>query len=36
VLGVDGTPTFFINGAMLTGGAEFKDFETAIKPHLKS
>jgi protein-disulfide isomerase len=34
VLQVDGTPTFFVNGTMLTGGAEFKDFEAAIKPHL--
>jgi protein-disulfide isomerase len=36
VLKVDSTPTFFINGTMLREGAEFENFETAIKPHLKS
>jgi protein-disulfide isomerase len=36
VLKVDSTPTFFINGTMLREGAEFENFETAIKPYLKS
>jgi protein-disulfide isomerase len=36
VLKVDGTPTFFINGAMLKGAPSFEAFDKRIKSLLKS
>jgi protein-disulfide isomerase len=36
VLKVDGTPTFFINGETIVGEAPFEEFESKIKPLLKS
>jgi protein-disulfide isomerase len=36
VLKVDGTPTFFINGAMLKGARSFEAFDKRIKSLLKS
>ena len=33
---VDSTPTFFVNGAKLKGGATFEDFKKLIDPNLKS
>lgn len=33
---VDSTPTFFINGTRLKGGASFEDFKKLIDPNLKS
>jgi protein-disulfide isomerase len=35
VLKIPGTPTFFINGAMLEGVPSFEEFEKTIKPLLK-
>jgi protein-disulfide isomerase len=35
-LKVDGTPTFFINGEAIVGEAPFEEFESKIKPLLKS
>jgi protein-disulfide isomerase len=35
-LKVDGTPTFFINGETIVGGAPFEEFENKIKLLLKS
>jgi protein-disulfide isomerase len=35
-LKVNSTPTFFVNGTMLKGGASFEDFEKLIRPNLKS
>jgi protein-disulfide isomerase len=35
-LKVDGTPTFFINGEIIVGEAPFEEFESKIKPLLKS
>ena len=34
--GVSSTPTFFINGKKLTGGASLEDFDKAFAPILKS
>ena len=34
--GVNGTPTFFVNGVKQKGGHELKDFDDAIAPFLKS
>jgi len=36
VLKIPGTPTFFLNGAMVEGVPSFEEFETKIKPLLKS
>ena len=36
VLKVDGTPTFFMNGEMIAGGAEFATFDRRIKSLLKT
>ncbi len=36
VLKVDGTPTFFINGEMVVGGAAFETFDRRIKSLLKT
>jgi protein-disulfide isomerase len=36
VLKVPGTPTFFINGEEVVGALEFEEFESKIKPLLKS
>jgi protein-disulfide isomerase len=36
VLKIPGTPTFFLNGAMIKGVPSFEDLETQIKPLLKS
>ena len=36
VLKIPGTPTFFLNGAMIEGVPSFEEFETKIKPLLKS
>jgi protein-disulfide isomerase len=33
---VDSTPTFFVNGTKLKGGATFEDFKKLIDPNLKS
>jgi protein-disulfide isomerase len=33
---VDSTPTFFVNGSKLKGGASFEDFKKLIDPNLKS
>ena len=33
---VDSTPTFFVNGSRLKGGATFEDFKKLIEPNLKS
>ena len=33
---VDSTPTFFINGTRLKGGASFDEFKKLIDPNLKS
>lgn len=33
---VDSTPTFFVNGTKLKGGATFDDFKKLIDPNLKS
>jgi protein-disulfide isomerase len=33
---VDSTPTFFVNGSKLKGGATFEDFKKLIDPNLKS
>jgi protein-disulfide isomerase len=33
---VDSTPTFFVNGTKLKGGAEYEDFKKLIDPNLKS
>lgn len=33
---VDSTPTFFVNGSKLKGGASFEDFKKLIDPSLKS
>lgn len=33
---VDSTPTFFINGTRLKGGASFEEFKKLIDPNLKS
>jgi protein-disulfide isomerase len=33
---VDSTPTFFVNGTKLRGGATFEDFKKLIDPNLKS
>lgn len=35
-LKVDSTPTFFVNGTRLKGGASFEDFDKLIKPNIKS
>src|SRR5438477_4670383 len=35
-LKVNSTPTFFVNGTMLKGGAEFEEFKKVIDPLLKS
>jgi protein-disulfide isomerase len=35
-LKVNSTPTFFVNGTMLKGGAEFEEFQKVIDPLLKS
>ena len=35
-LKVNSTPTFFVNGTMLKGGAEFEEFKKLIDPLLKS
>lgn len=36
VLKIPGTPTFFLNGAMIEGVPSFEEFEAKIKPLLKS
>jgi protein-disulfide isomerase len=36
VLKVEGTPTFFINGQMIVGEAEFAEFDRRIKSLLKT
>ena len=36
VLKIPGTPTFFLNGAMVEGVPSFEEFETKIEPLLKS
>jgi len=36
VLKIPGTPTFFLNGAMIEGVPSFEEFESKIKPLLKS
>jgi len=36
VLKIPGTPTFFLNGAMVEGVPSFEEFETKLKPLLKS
>jgi protein-disulfide isomerase len=36
VLKVPGTPTFFINGEAVVGAVSFEEFESKIKPLLKS
>lgn len=36
VLKIPGTPTFFLNGAMIEGVPSFEEFEKKIKPLLKS
>ena len=36
VLKVDGTPTFFINGQVIVGGASFEEFDKRIKSLLKT
>ena len=33
---VDSTPTFFVNGTKLKGGASYEDFKKLIDPNLKS
>ena len=33
---VDSTPTFFVNGTKLKGGATLEDFRKLIDPNLKS
>jgi protein-disulfide isomerase len=33
---VDSTPTFFVNGTKLKGGATFEDFKKLIDPNIKS
>jgi protein-disulfide isomerase len=33
---VDSTPTFFVNGTKLKGGAALEDFKKLIDPNLKS
>jgi protein-disulfide isomerase len=33
---VDSTPTFFVNGTKLKGGATYEDFKKLIDPNLKS
>jgi protein-disulfide isomerase len=35
-LEVDGTPTFFVNGKRIVGEAPFEEFESKIRPLLKS
>lgn len=35
-LGVQGTPTFFINGQKLRGALSFEEMQTLIEPHLAS
>lgn len=35
-LKVDSTPTFFVNGTRVKGGASFEDFKKLIDPNLKS